>query len=198
MEEELSVSRKIIRQSNHKQKFYKIIVMVLTIVVVITLTSIFIIVKNSGSTALKNEIAQNSAQLDELKAKYSQQIETLKQQLLSLTDENKTLKKEIEKQIDKLTKQYESIAFDKCLLTVKNGIGNCHGHKLTYYNLNMAAFGPSYVDKYGFKRRVSDKKIMCACHEKYRGKSLVKGTICVDTGGFAATNSEQIDVATNW
>ncbi|MDR2748704.1 MAG: hypothetical protein LBB10_02270 [Bifidobacteriaceae bacterium] len=82
-----------------------------------------------------------------------------------------------------------------CLNTVVGGVGYCGEHKLTYYNLDMSAFGCNYVDKNGFKRRCTDKKIMLACAEKYKGQELVSGAVCVDTGGFAQTNPEQIDIA---
>lgn len=92
-------------------------------------------------------------------------------------------------------------------ISPNRGAVYCRGHKETYYNLDMhyfSGFGTIIRREDGAKVYGDGKwkgLILLACHTKYRYQvrltSIGRG-ICVDTGGFATNNPEQIDIATFW
>lgn len=96
-------------------------------------------------------------------------------------------------------------------LTASGGVCFYNGHKETYYNLPMTAVvniahangieGEYWVNSDGCKM-LGDYIIVAADQSIHPYGSLVEtslGTgIVLDTGSFIFTNSEQLDLATNW
>ncbi|MDR2538355.1 MAG: hypothetical protein LBC43_01745 [Bifidobacteriaceae bacterium] len=74
------------------------------------------------------------------------------------------------------------------------------GHRETWYNLDMSYFGPYDVRNDGAKVKPNGD-IILACHTDYRGQRRLTSLgwgICLDTGGFAFSDHEQVDIAVNW
>jgi len=86
------------------------------------------------------------------------------------------------------------------VLSPSLGVVTFDGHKETYYDLWMGYFGEYSVREDGAKINPAGE-ILLACAEKYRGTTRMTSMglgRCVDTGGFAVNNPEQIDIATDW
>ena len=98
------------------------------------------------------------------------------------------------------------------VLTAKQGVNYFNGQKETWYNLNMnrvikranETFWTDkayWIDERGVKR-YGKYVIVAAPYDVHPWGSLVEtslGTgIVLDTGAFAETNKNQIDIATSW
>jgi hypothetical protein len=85
-------------------------------------------------------------------------------------------------------------------LTAQLGTVLFQGHKETYYNLDMSYFAPYSIRADGAKIKPNGD-IILACHTDYRGQRRLTSLgwgICLDTGGFALFDHEQIDLAMDW
>lgn len=96
-------------------------------------------------------------------------------------------------------------------LTPRGGVNYCGDQKETYYNLNMnnvvnnahnaGIEGEYWVREDGVKM-LGDKVIVAANQDVYPYGSTVETSlgegIVLDTGGFAADNPTQVDIATDW
>lgn len=98
------------------------------------------------------------------------------------------------------------------ILTKSKGTNNGPSGKETYYNLNMSRVVAA-MSRYGYSssdywvradgvKMLGDYVMVAASYTKHPKGSLVStslgtGIVC-DTGGFAASNPTQIDIATNW
>ena len=97
-------------------------------------------------------------------------------------------------------------------LTKKGGVNYYNGHKETYYNLNMSRIcdkakkigvpGEYWVSDNGLKM-YGRFVIVAADFNTHPYGSVVLTSlgvpgIVLDTGEFAKTNPEQIDIAVNW
>ena len=98
------------------------------------------------------------------------------------------------------------------VLTKKGGVNYFNGHKETYYNLNMKRIcakakkkgvpGEYWVSENGLKM-YGEFVIVAADFNTHPYGSVVLTSlnvpgIVLDTGAFAKTNPEQIDIAVNW
>ena len=97
------------------------------------------------------------------------------------------------------------------MLTASKGVNYYNGNKETYYNLDMSSCvsimrNMGNTDEYWVREdgcKMLGNYIMCAANlDVHPRGSLVEtslGTaIVVDTGGFADSNPNQIDIAVNW
>ena len=98
------------------------------------------------------------------------------------------------------------------ILTKSKGTNNGPSGKETYYNLNMSRVVAA-MSRYGYSssdywvradgvKMLGNYVMVAASYTKHPKGSLVStslgtGIVC-DTGGFAASNPTQIDIATNW
>ena len=111
----------------------------------------------------------------------------------------------IEKENIKITYNSDSV------LTASKGVNYYNGNKETYYNLDMSGCvsimrNMGNTDEYWVREdgcKMLGNYIMCAANlDVHPRGSLVEtslGTaIVVDTGGFADSNPNQIDIAVNW
>jgi hypothetical protein len=86
------------------------------------------------------------------------------------------------------------------ILTPDLGAVLFQGHKETFYNLDVSYFAPYSLRDDGVKIKPNGD-IILACHTDYRGQRRMTSLgwgICLDTGGFAFFDHEQIDIAANW
>lgn len=111
----------------------------------------------------------------------------------------------IEKENIEITYNSDSV------LTASKGVNYYNGNKETYYNLDMSGCvsimrNMGNTDEYWVREdgcKMLGNYIMCAANlDVHPRGSLVEtslGTaIVVDTGGFADSNPNQIDIAVNW
>ena len=111
----------------------------------------------------------------------------------------------IEKENIEITYNSDSV------LTASKGVNYYNGNKETYYNLDMSGCvsimrNMGNTDEYWVREdgcKMLGNYIMCAANLDIHPRgSLVEtslGTaIVVDTGGFADSNPNQIDIAVNW
>lgn len=111
----------------------------------------------------------------------------------------------IEKENIEITYNSDSV------LTASKGVNYYNGNKETYYNLDMSGCvsimrNMGNTDEYWVREdgcKMLGNYIMCAANlDAHPRGSLVEtslGTaIVVDTGGFADSNPNQIDIAVNW
>lgn len=120
---------------------------------------------------------------------------------------------DVRRKIVKPTYQAPTSAWDGAPLTKSAGVINGPSGKESYYNMDMSNIiaiaqnggieGEYWIREDGVKMYGS--YIMCACdvsgtvRNRYDIVQTSLGTgICLDTGGFAASNPWQIDIATDW
>lgn len=148
---------------------------------------------NSALALKNNELTQENKNL-------LQTVESLRQDLDSAT--NKTAKQKVET---------ASTSWNGSVLTPSGGVNSGPSGKETYYNLPMDGVvsimrGIGNTDEYWVRDdgvKMLGDYVMVAANLDIRPRgslietSLGMGIVC-DTGGFAAKNPTQLDIAVNW
>ena len=127
----------------------------------------------------------------------------------NIAEEEQVIEEILDEEVDKIIKAEETIA--SSVLTKRGGINYFDGHKETYYNLPMKkvvsnahnkGLEGDYWEREDGAKMLGDYIMIAANQDVHPYGSIVATSlglgIVVDTGDFAKTNKEQIDIATNW
>lgn len=173
---------------------------------------------NEQITNLKKIVSENNAKLDELQGsndELSRQINEERQEFFIWMEKFQADLIELEKASQVEVVEAGSITehLPEGVLSKYGGVNWFEGHKETYYNLPMEgviniARSKGNFDEYEYAVREDGVKtfgdyVMCAANYTVHPYGSIIHTslgdgIVLDTGGFALTNPEAIDIAVNW
>ena len=167
-------------------------------------------------TDIKTDMIQKAKKEAEAKKKAEEEAQKKAEEEKKKAEEEEKAKQEAEReqaqaQVQQNTQPQASPSWNGSVLSPSAGVNYGPSGKETYYNLDMSGVvsimrGMGNNDPYWVREdgcKMLGNYIMVAAHlgTHPRGSlvetSLGTGIVC-DTGGFAAGNANQLDIATNW
>ena len=167
-------------------------------------------------TDIKTDMIQKAKKEAEAKKKAEEEAQKKAEEEKKKAEEEEKAKQEAEQeqaqtQVQQNTQPQTSPSWNGSVLSPSAGVNYGPSGKETYYNLDMSGVvsimrGMGNNDPYWVREdgcKMLGNYIMVAAHlgTHPRGSlvetSLGTGIVC-DTGGFAAGNANQLDIATNW